>query len=118
MVGPAKTRATDALLDTGADDSVFPERLAQFLGIDLDAAPVRTLGGLNGPPTTVRYALVRLRLSDGREQRGWPAWVGFTSAPIQIPTLGFAGCLQFFTATFYGEREEVELTTNSTYPGT
>jgi hypothetical protein len=32
--------------------------------------------------------------------------------------VGFAGFLQFFTATFHGDREEVELTVNMAYPGT
>jgi hypothetical protein len=31
--------------------------------------------------------------------------------------LGFAGFLQFFTATFRGDREEVELAVNVLYPG-
>ena len=52
------------------------------------------------------------------EQREWPAWVGFTAASMPYPVLGFAGFLQFFTATFHGEREEVELTINGLYPGT
>ena len=43
------------------------------------------------------------------------AWVGFTSAPIRHPLLGFAGFLQYFTATFHGDREEVELAVNGTY---
>jgi hypothetical protein len=37
---------------------------------------------------------------------------------MQQPILGFAGFLQYFTATFIGDREEVELTVNSLYPGT
>jgi hypothetical protein len=32
--------------------------------------------------------------------------------------LGFAGCLQFFTASFHDDREQVELATNQLYPGT
>jgi hypothetical protein len=32
--------------------------------------------------------------------------------------LGFAGFLQYFTATFFGDLEEVELTVNAAYPGT
>ena len=39
-------------------------------------------------------------------------------ANLQSPLLGFAGFLQFFTATFRGDREEIELTVNSLYPGT
>ena len=66
----------------------------------------------------VRYARVTLRLTDGHEQREWPAWVGFTPAGLVYPVLGFAGCLQFFDAHFRGAREEVELTPNGLYPGT
>ena len=64
------------------------------------------------------YAEVTLRLTDGREFREWRARVGFTATPLQRPPLGFAGCLQFFTASFFGDREEVELTVNGLYPGT
>jgi hypothetical protein len=68
-------------------------------------------------PVAVRYAHVTLRLTDGRERREWPAWVGFSSG-IQTPLFGFAGFLQFFTATFQGDREQIELTVNGLYPGT
>ena len=39
-------------------------------------------------------------------------------ARLIYPLLGFAGCLQYFRANFMGDREEVELTVNSLYPGT
>jgi hypothetical protein len=64
------------------------------------------------------YAEVKLRITDGAEQREWQAWVAFTPACIRRPLLGFGGFLQFFTAAFYGDREQVELTTNSFYRGT
>ena len=48
---------------------------------------------------------------------GLAGWVGFTSAPLRQPLLGYAGFLQFFTATFHGDREEVELAVNAAYPG-
>lgn len=66
---------------------------------------------------TIRYAQVTLRLTDGTEFREWPAWVGFTSARLKRPLLGFAGFLQFFTATFFGDREQLELATNPLDPG-
>ncbi len=53
-----------------------------------------------------------------QEVRQWRAWVAFAPPPFSNPLLGFAGCLQFFTATFHGDREEVELTVNRLYPGT
>ena len=58
-----------------------------------------------------------MRLTDGKEFRRWPAWVGFTAARLKQPLLGFAGCLQFFGALFRGDREEVELEVNALYPG-
>jgi hypothetical protein len=57
-------------------------------------------------------------LTDGKESREWPAIVGFTPARIPYPMLGFAGCLQFFTTTFHGDLEAVDLTINRLYPGT
>jgi len=55
-------------------------------------------------------------VTDGKEQRDWPAWVSFMPTKLQTSLLGFAGLL-FFTATFRGDREEVELTVNNLYLG-
>ncbi len=57
------------------------------------------------------------RTADGIEFREWIARVGFTSALMRRPLLGFAGFLQFFSSHFHGDREEVELTVNSLYSG-
>jgi predicted aspartyl protease len=118
MIGPRKTVPLEGLLDTGADDTIFPQNLANSIGIDLTNAPVGRLTTATLTNATVLYAQVLLRMTDGREQREWPAWVGFTPVQLQSPLLGFAGFLQFFTTTFRGDREEVELTVNSFYPGT
>lgn len=118
VIGPTNTSTVDGLLDTGADDTIFSERLATRIGVDLTNAPVgqATTATLANAP--VRYAQVTLRMTDGKEQREWLAWVGFTPARLQSPLLGFAGFLQFFTTIFRGDREEVELSVNSLYPGT
>ena len=118
LIGPTGTVVDDAQLDTGADDTVFPEHAATKIGIDLSNAPTGTAAGVGKVGATLRYAEVKLRISDGIEFREWPARVGFTSAPLHRPLLGFAGFLQLFTATFYGESEQVELTVNNLYPGT
>jgi len=68
--------------------------------------------------TVVRYAEVVPRNTDGREYREWTARVGFTAVALRRPLLGFAGVLQFFTATFHGDLEQVELAVNSNYMGT
>ncbi len=118
LAGPSDTAVEEGLLDTGADDTVFPELVAAQIGIDLTGAPARMGTGVGGAAVPVRYAQVLLRLTDGQEFREWPAWVAFTPVPMVRGLLGFAGCLQFFSANFLGDREEVELTVNSLYPGT
>jgi hypothetical protein len=118
LIGPTSTRLIEALLDTGSDDTVFPEALAAILGIDLTNAPTLIGAGFGMVAHPLRLAEVTLRVADSQEQREWRAWVGFTAAPLRQPLLGYAGFLQFFTATFHGDREEVELTINADFPGT
>jgi predicted aspartyl protease len=118
LIGPSGMAPCDGLVDTGADDIVFPERLAQGIGIDLTAAPAGASAGVGGAVVSVRYAQVTLRLTDGQELREWPAKVGFAPLTSNRALLGFAGFLQFFEAIFRGDLEEVELNINSRYPGT
>src|SRR3954447_3610438 len=118
VIGPGGTWPLDGLLDTGADDTVFPERVASLIGVDLTKAPVGTGAGVSQGSIIIRYAEVTLRIADNNERREWRGWVGFTPSTFLYPTLGFAGFLQYFTATFFGDREEVELTVNSHYAGT
>jgi hypothetical protein len=92
--------------------------MAALVGIDLVNAPQRTFSGIGQAPVPVKYAQVTLRMADAKERREWPAWVGFTPALTNYALLGFAGCLQYFDATFYGALEEVELLVNPLYPGT
>ena len=118
IIGPAATAVERGGLDTGADDTVFEERVATRIGIDLTGAPTGSNTSVGGTTVAVRYAQVNLRLTDGHEFRAWTAWVGFTPTPLDRGLLGFAGCLQFFSAHFHGDREEVELAVNGLYPGT
>jgi hypothetical protein len=117
IVGPLKTHPDLGMLDTGADDTVFRDSVAAQIGIDLTNAPTGEATGVGMVTTPIRYAQVKLRITDGREFCEWPAWVGFTAVPLRRPLLGYAGFLQFFDAFFYGAREEVELVTHHLYPG-
>ena len=117
VLAPTTTIIRRCLLDTGADDTLFPESWALLLGIDLTTAPAGS-ACVPGPALmALRYADVTLRLTDGREWCEWLATIGFTPTRLVYPVLGFAGCLQFFLAAFYGDSEEVELTANSLYRG-
>jgi hypothetical protein len=117
VLGPLGTFVDSAYLDSAADDTVIREDVAAKIGIDLTNAPEGTAAGPGMALVLLRNAEVTLRLTDGKEQREWQARVGFTSARLSRPLLGFAGCLQFFTCTFHGDREVAELTVNGLYPG-
>jgi hypothetical protein len=118
LIGPTGAILRPALLDTGADDTVFPESVASAIGIDLAASPASSGMGIGLNVMPLRYAEVTFRIADNQERREWQGWVGFTSGRLRHAMLGFAGFLEFFTATFHGDREEVELTVNGSYPGT
>jgi hypothetical protein len=74
IVGTGNTVATEGLLDSGSDDTVFPERTALRLGIDLSNAPSGQMQTATLRSYPIRYAQVRLRLTDGMEQREWQPW--------------------------------------------
>lgn len=117
LAGPIGQRALDAVLDTGADDTIFSDGIAAEVGIDLRDAPQGSGKGVGGERIPLRYAEVTLRITDGREFRKWLGWVGFTAVNLGRPLLGFAGFLEYFTATFYGDREEVKLSANRKFRG-
>ena len=117
VIGATGVMIEDALVDSGADDSVFPDSVASLIGIDLSVAPRGAAAGIGMNPVPLRYAQATLRLTDSREHREWQTWIGFTSVPMRRSILGFAGFLQFFTAVFDGEREQLELAVNTLYPG-
>ena len=118
VVGPSDTYVVHGLLDTGSDEVVFPADLAAWIGVDLTNAPSGVSSGATMAPVPLRYAEVEMRIAGNGERRAWRALVGFTAGPLRRPLLGFAGFMQFFTASFRGDREEFELTVNGLYPGT
>ncbi len=118
IVGPSDALALDGLLDIGGDDTLFSEHVAALLGIDLTNAPQGMIGGIGPEAIPVRYAEAALRIADNWEQRQWRAWVSFGPITRRYALLGYAGFLQYFTTTFHGDREEVELTVNGHYRGT
>jgi hypothetical protein len=118
LIGPSGTTLELAQLDSGADDCVFPIEFAEEIGIDLSNAPVGEAAGVGQQPVGLRFAQVTMRIANGGERCEWRAWIAFTDMPMKRPLLGFAGFLQFFTATFRGDQEAVELEVNSLFPGT
>jgi hypothetical protein len=117
LIGRAGASIEVAHLDPGSDDCVFPASLATKIGIDLSNAPIGEAVGIGTSPVTLRFARASLRLFSGADCCEWPAWIAFADASINRPLLGFAGCLEFFTTTYYGDRELVEMCPNDRFPG-
>jgi hypothetical protein len=119
VTGSRDTKIRDGLLDSGADDTVFTEDLAILLGIDLAQAEERSIS-LAGRHNTVRvrYAPVKLRISDATEAYEWTAVVGFVSGKLHYNLLGQAGFLQYFNTDFRGEERLAILNPNASFPGT
>ena len=118
LIGPGNSIARDAQIDSGSDETFFPTWLALYIGVDLTSAPIESFKGQGGGRMTARFACINLRITDGFEFREWPAYVGFVSANLSRPVLGYGGFLQFFDATFRGADEAVELVVNRLYSGT
>src|SRR5437867_12820281 len=69
VLGPQATVVVNALLDTGSDDTVFPDWVAQRIGLDPANAPTGSGAGLGMVPQTLWYAQSTLRIACNREPR-------------------------------------------------
>ncbi len=117
VVGPNGLDPIDSRLDSGSDDTIFPLRVAHQIGLDLTGAPVGEAQGVGGTVLGYRCVQVTLRVSDGKETCIWQAVVGFIDAPRRFGLLGVAGFLEYFDSQLLGERQEVLLSPNGTFPG-
>ncbi len=118
ITGPTGSRLRDGLLDSGADETVLDPSVAPLIGIDLQAALEREINLVGRGRVKCRYALAKLRISDGiSETYEWDAMVGFAPFPLLRSLLGFAGFLQFFDASFRGFDLDVALLPNASFTG-
>ena len=119
MIGPTGTQLIDGLLDTGSDDTVLEEWVAAHVGVDLTQAVHRDIGLVGRvQPVSVKYATVRLRLTDGTQEiYEWPAVIGFTPTKLRYPLFAYAGFLQFFNTDFHGGDCEVIVAPNKQFSG-
>ena len=87
VIGATGTQLIDGLLDTGSDDTVLEEWVAALVGLDLAHANHRDIGLVGRvQPVRVKYATVRLRITDGSPTiYEWPAVIGFTPTKLRYP---------------------------------
>lgn len=104
------------MLDTGADITLLPAELLPLIGTKFDLDQSVQISGVGGEPLTVQFAKVELSLNYRAELYRWTAQVGFLEGRT-VALLGHAGFLDFFSATFNGDRKRVTLRVNKRFPG-
>lgn len=112
VIGPAGEAVAYGLVDTGADETLFPDRFLGPLGVVVRPGDHATIVANDGGVVLVRYGMVDLELRRRDVAYRWSARVAFYSGTRAL--LGHAGCLEYFTATFNGQRRYVSMTPNGT----
>lgn len=122
LAGPHGEVDFYALVDTGSsDDTLIPKCVADELGLVTNEERVEEVTGIGGERIAVVQADVELRVSDGRETVFWNAAVGVVAGRDgggDYVILGHRSCLEYFTASFSGDRLMLDLTPNVNFPGT
>ncbi len=119
IIGPKSEARWDALVDTGADETLLPLSLAEVLKIELDQQLTSEAAGISGDRLRIYYGDVEFRVAADDEVVSWKTTVGFVefgAADDEVKILGHGGCLDYFTATFDGEKAELELVPNGLLP--
>lgn len=116
---PTEILDLECLVDTGADFTLLPRSLADELNIPVDESHSQSIYGIGGAPLPAVRGEIDLELIDQIEVYRWITTVWFISFPSpaeQEVLLGHWGFLDYFTATFDGQRRELELVPNNMFP--
>ncbi|MBX3412718.1 MAG: aspartyl protease family protein [Pirellulales bacterium] len=114
--GATRSHRYLGLVDTGADFTVFPESVAEQIGIKPTPGSGPAITAFGGQQLRLSFADVDLEISDGESSCRWNARIQFADIPSakdETLLLGHVGFLEFFSATFYGEQCELELSPNA-----
>ena len=112
--GPTNTIEILGLIDTGADHVFLSMLLAEVLGVVLRMEEAETAEGAGGQQLRLWPANVELELVADTQSYRWRIQAGFieTGDDPAAAYLGHAGFLEYFTATFDGDAQTVELISN------
>ena len=108
------------LVNTGSDDTLISRFLAKELGLEIDDSQTSNVRGIAEEIVTIASAVVELRIADETEFASWEASVGVIGVEEEehdFVILGHSACLDFFTATFDGDRRALEMFPNPNFPG-
>lgn len=107
--GPTGKRLLDGLLDTGSDRTIFPQREAQSIGIQLPKNPDGSIKTAGDVSISYRLAEAVLELRAPGSSVRWKTMVAFAEDPLSIIHLGYRGFLEYFDCTFQGPAQNVIL---------
>jgi len=119
IVGPLGDLFDLALVDTGADHTTLPISIAEELGIPLITEHTTQSSGFSGEEIETVPGEVELAIVAPDSEVRWRTHVYFARFPDESKEgciLGHVGGLQFFSAHFDGERQELTLAPNSKLP--
>jgi hypothetical protein len=107
------------LIDAGADQVFVPVLVAEALGITLHVNQAEPAIGAGGHELKTWAGEIEIEIMDDHDHRQrWTVPVGFmeTEDDFAPALLGHAGFLEYFTATFDGAQQTVELVPNNRFP--
>ena len=106
----------DALIDTGADISLFPQHLAEQLGMALAIQPDGIVSAAVGGECDYRLREVTLELRRLPEVIRWKASVGFLDRTMSYAILGTRGFFEFFDLSYSARNRSVEIAACDSLP--
>lgn len=99
----------DALVDTGADISLFPQSVADRLGLDLSQQPDVIVFAAIGGQCQYRLHEVELELRRSPDTFRWKGSVGFVGREMSYAILGTRGFFQFFDLNYSNSRQTIDI---------
>ena len=110
LLGPNRRWSTiDALIDTGSDITLFPERLAERLGVNLTGIAEVPLISALGTIATYRAVELTLELRRFPDTMRWQGVVGFLPRHMTYGLLGTRGVFEFFDVQYSACRRFTEI---------
>lgn len=109
----------EALVDTGSDQTILPRVDVEGLGVRMHPDATSSVRGRlkEHEETLTMGEEIKLGLQLDNETYIWPATVWISSSADSPPILGHSGFLEYFEATFFGDKHELQLKPVKGFPG-
>ena len=119
IVGPSSSATYIGLVDIGSDNTIFPQSVANLLGIATQPSTGPSATAFGGSRIALETGEANLRIEADRESASWRATISFFDFPTadeETVILGHAAFLDYFTAIFDGKAGVLTLLPNDELP--